>query len=386
MTADEDRFAAHDAAWRDPAAVAALWGGGGAVDPALLDFTTEGPWWDLLEASDATLLVGREYEHLLLALGARAACPRISFLPLPHPTGIAVDAVRGEVHVASTRNPNVVLTLRPASGLQDRGDLEAPGNHGRPLMPASLRFLPGCSYLHDLAMLDGVLHATATGSNAIIALPRDGEPHRVWWPDSIDDAGFGLNQLQLNGIAAGASLDRSFFSASAAAPGATRPGDPAFPVDGRGVIFSGATRAPILHGLTRPHSPRFVDSRLWLANSGYGTVLAAEGGHAEIVARLPGWTRGLCRIGHYVIAGTSRVLPRFSGYAPGLDPAACRCGLHAIEVATGRVAASLTWPAGNQIFAIEALPAALADGLPFRAPRGTTPGAAERTLFYAWRH
>ena len=59
---------------------------------------------------------------------------------------------------------------------------------------------------------------------------------------------------------------------------------------------------------------------------------------------------------------------------------------NAIEVATGRVAASLIWPTGNQIFAIEALPAALADGLPFRIPRGTTPSAAERTLFYAWRH
>ena len=41
MTADEDRFAAHDAAWRDPAAVTALWGEGGAVDPDIAALAQE---------------------------------------------------------------------------------------------------------------------------------------------------------------------------------------------------------------------------------------------------------------------------------------------------------------------------------------------------------
>lgn len=388
MSADEDRFAAQDAAWRDPAAVVAQSPDSGAIDPAIIEATATGPWWDLLEASGATLLISREYEHVVLALGAASGRPRVSLLVLPHPSGIAVDAARGEVHIASTRNPNAIHTLRPAAGLLPRADLETAELHGRPLMPSATRFLPGSTYLHDLAMVDGVLHATAVGSNAIAALPRDGDAHAAWWPASIDGPdgpAFARNHLQLNGIAAGATLGESFFTASAEAPGPTRPGDPDFPVDGRGVVFAGATRAPVLRGLTRPHSPRFVGGRLWVDNSGYGTVVADMGGRADIVARLPGWTRGLCQLGDHAIVGTSRVIPRFRRYAPGLDPASCVCGLHAVEIATGRIAASLTWPAGNQIFAIAALPATLADGLPFQALRGAAPTAAERTLFYAWR-
>lgn len=383
------RFAAQHSEWRDPASVVAQWAEAGALDPALLEAHVSGPWWELLEAAGTTLLVTREYEHLVLALGAAGGLPRSSLLRLPHPSGIAVDRARGEVHIASTRNPNAIYTLRPAAGLLQRRDLEQPHDPGRPLLPVAVRFLPGSTYLHDLAMLDGTLHATATGSNVIIEQPLYGAARAVWWPASIEGpAGpdFSLNHLQLNGIAAGPTLEASFFTASAAAPGGPRPGDPAFPVDGRGVVFSGASRAPALHGLTRPHSPRFIAGQLWVDNSGYGTVCAAYGARAEPVARLPGWTRGLCEMGEYAIVGTSRVIPRFAAYAPGLDPAKCVCGLHAVEIATGRIAASLVWPAGNQIFAIEALPAALADGLPFRAPRGAEPpSAAERTLFYAWR-
>jgi uncharacterized protein (TIGR03032 family) len=389
MSSDEARFAAQHAEWRDPAAVVAQWADAGALDPALLEARVSGPWWELLEAAGTTLLVTREYEHLVLALGAAGGVPRVSLLRLPHPSGIAVDAARGEVHIASTRNPNAIYTLRPAAGLLPRADLEQPHAPGRPLLPVAARFLPGSTYLHDLAMVGGALHATAVGCNAIIEQPRDGEARAVWWPASIETpAGpdFGLNHLQLNGIAAGPTLAESFFTASTAAPGGPRPGDPAFAVDGRGVVFSGARRVPVLDGLTRPHSPRFVGGRLWLDNSGYGTVCAADGARAEPVARLPGWTRGLCEMGGYAIVGTSRVIPRFAAYAPGLDPAECVCGLHAVEIATGRVVASLAWPAGNQIFAIAALPSALADGLPFRAPRGAKPpSAAERTLFYAWR-
>ena len=385
---DEDRFTAQQAEWRDPACVVAQWAEAGAVDPALLETQITGPWWEILAAAGVTLLVSREYEHLLLGLGIVAGEPCVSLLRLPHPSGIAYDPARAEVHVASTRNPNAIYTLRPAAGLQDRGDLEDADASGRPLMPVSARFLPGSNYLHDLAMVDGQLHGTAVGSNSVVEFPRDVEPRPVWWPASIDGPSgpaFGLNHLQLNGIAAGPTLAASRFTASTETIGLHRPGQPDFPVDGRGVVFDGESREPLLRGLTRPHSPRFIGGRLWVNNSGYGTLVQAEANRFEVVARLPGWTRGLCDIGSHVIVGTSRIIPRFSHYAPGLDPAHCVCALHAVETATGRIAASLHWPAGNQIFSVEAVPAALADGLPFRTPRAPRHSAAERTLFYAWR-
>ena len=386
---DQARFDAQQAEWRDPAGVVALWDGDGDGDPALLQAEVTGPWWDILAGAGVTLLVSREYEHLVLGLSVVAGRPLVTQLRLPHPSGIAFDARRGEVHIASTRNPNAVYTLRPAAGLLARADLEDASEPGRRLMPVNARFLPGSTYLHDLAMVGGRLHATGVGSNAILDLSPGAPADPVWWPASIDRAdgpAFDANYLQLNGIAAGAGLADSCFTASTDRIGALRPGHVDFPVDGQGVVFSGRSRSPVVCGLTRPHSPRFIAGRLWVDNSGYGTVVACDDGGFADVARLPGWTRGLCRIGDHAVVGTSRIIPRFRQYAPGLDPDRCVCGLHMVEIATGRIVASLVWPAGNQIFAIEALPAGFADGLPFAAPRqAAQSSAAERTLFYAWR-
>jgi uncharacterized protein (TIGR03032 family) len=387
ISANDRRFAAQHAQWRDPADVVARGAEAVRPDPALLAADITGPWWDLLAEAGVTLLLSREYEHLVLGLSSVAGQPHVSLLPLPHPSGIAFDPVRGEVHIASTRNPNALYTLQPANGLEPRADLEAPADTGRPLMPTGARFLPGSLYLHDLAIVDGALLANAVGSNAVIDLSPGHAAKPVWWPSCIDGAtgpAFELNHLQLNGIAAGPTLRDSYFTASTDRIATPRPGHPDFAVEGRGVVFSGETHEPILRGLTRPHSPRFVGGALWLDNSGYGTLVSCADGRAEIVTRLPGWTRGLCDIGDHVIVGTSRILPRFAHYAPGLDAEQCCCGLHAVEIATGRVTASMVWPSGNQIFAIEAVPTSFADGLPFHATGQSA--AAERTLFYAWRN
>src|SRR5262249_14340443 len=160
------------------------------------------------------------------------------------------------------------------------------------------------------------------GQNAIIRLYDDGRYERVWWPRCIEtEAGpvIGQNHIQLNSIAAGKNLQNSYFSASAERLSARRPGHKNFPVDKRGVIFSGKTREPMARGLTRPHSARLHQGRVWVDNSGYGELGVAESGGFEPIVRLPGWTRGLCFHGQVAFVGTSRVIPRFQHYAPGLD-------------------------------------------------------------------
>ena len=374
--------ARHDAAWRDPVTVAAQWADADAVDPRLLAHRARGDFWDILAERRITLLVTREYEHLLVALHAGRRGPTVSWLPLPHPNGLAVDPARGVVHVASTRNPNQLFELAPVTGLigtRDRARRVA----GRPLLPVRSRFLPGSLYLHDLAMIGGALHATAVGQNAVIRFAPDGAWTRVWWPRSIETRRrprFDRNYLQLNSIAAGPTLARSYFSASAAAPGPRRPGHRNFPVDRRGVILSGRTREVVVRGLTRPHSARLHRGQLWVDDSGYGEVGVCIDGRFRPAAGLPGWTRGLGFHGDLAFVGTSRILPRFHHYAPGLDPARCVCGVHIIDSRRGTLLGSLVWPSGNQIFAVEPVPARFTTGLPLTArARHTT--EATRALF-----
>lgn len=378
--------------WRDPAQVAAQWQDAGNLDPRLLESKTEGPFWKTLAAARITVLLTREYEHLVLALGAPGGRPSVSYLRLPHPSGLAVDRKRGLVHIASTRNPNQVFDLAPVTALQERLDSPKAGASGkgrglgRPLMPLRSRFYPGSCYFHDLALIQGRLHANAVGHNAVVRLPEEGGFERLWWPRSIErKAGplFELNVLQLNSIAAGPDLKGSFFTASAEAPGRRLPGDLGFPTDGKGVIFSGRRGEVVARGLTRPHSARLHRGRLWVDNSGYGEWGYIRGGRLEVVRRLPGWTRGLGFHGNLALVGTSRVIPRFRSYAPGLDVDRSRCGLHLLDAASGISLGSLYWPQGNQIFAIEAVPEDFSDGLPFRA--GNRDADSSKRLFYAYQ-
>jgi uncharacterized protein (TIGR03032 family) len=378
-TADED-----SSAWRDPRQIAAGWAGASAVAPELLRHRARGDWWGALERTGQTLLVGREYEHLLLSLAVVGGRPRTAFMPLPHPSGIAYDAARGVVHVASTRNPNQLLELAPVTGVLRRADRKLEPPPDRPLVPVSARFLAGATYIHDLAVLGGRLHVNAVGENVVARVDPDGL-ERVWWPLCVDRDGEPVsdrNYIQLNSIAAGPDLAGSYFSASADRISARRPGHANFPVDGRGVIFSGATREPIARGLTRPHSARLREDTVWVDNSGYGTVgIAVDGGY-EPVAELPGWTRGLAFADGIAFVASSRVIARFSQYAPGLDVEKAICGVHAIEVGSGEVIGSLIWPAGDQIFALELVPNEFSLGFPLSAPGRSSP--ALRDLFYAF--
>lgn len=385
---DERRDAAwaqQNAEWREPAQVLSCWQGAAEIDPHILAFTVSGSWWEALAAAERTLLVSREYEHLLLALSVTDSGPQVSYMALPHPSGITVNEDRRTIHIASTRNPNQIFDFQPATNAPTQEHVAGSSHAGRPLVPVRSRFLPGRTYVHDLAIIDGVLHANAVGQNAIMRLPDCDAPSMVWWPAVIDHPDgpmLDCNYLQLNSIAAGVSLTASFFSASTDTVSARRPGHRNFAVNRRGVIFSGATREPVVRGLTRPHSARFIRDQLWVDNSGYGEVGIIDGGRYVPVMSLPGWTRGLHQAGPVAFVGTSQVLPRFRHYAPGLELATSVCGLHAVDIQRGTCLGSLTWPMGNQIFAIESVPNDWQTGFLWKAGRQRSGDPARITKFF----
>lgn len=382
-------WAHHHAEWRDPMQITSQWKDAALVDPALLHSQARGDWWEVLAQAHATLLVTREYEHLVMAIGVINDTPTVSYVKLPHPSGIAVDTSRQIIHIASSRNPNQVFDWVPATTTLQRLDVDTAvlELEDHPLVPLRSRYYPGCFFMHDLAIVAGELHANAVGQNVVVRLHDDGRYDRVWWPHCIEtEEGpvFGQNHIQLNSIAAGPDLQQSYFSASADRISARRPGHKNFPVNRRGVIFSGTTREPILWGLTRPHSARLHRGQLWVDNSGYGEFGRIEKGTFTSVARLPGWTRGLGFCGHIAFVGTSRIIPRFQQYAPGLDVNACECGIHAVDIESGVIRGTLIWPHGNQLFAVEPVPAHMTRGFPFRVGSKRTT-RREKILFYTFQ-
>jgi uncharacterized protein (TIGR03032 family) len=388
---DQDKlrlWESQNSEFRNPAEIVSYWQDACRIDPLLLKFETAGQWWSALHDSGITLLVSREYEHLLLGMYVHDSYgPTVSMMRMPHPSGIAVNRSQRVVHVASTRNPNQIFDLMPLDGSLPRLDLEEVSLHDRPLLPVRTSFYPGCLYTHDLAMIGDRLHANSVGQNSIVKLSGSGAYERVWWPKCIEtDNGpvFEQNHLQLNSIAAGPTLETSFFSASTDEISSVRPGDPSFPVDGRGVIFSGATREPIARGLTRPPSARLHNQKIWVENSGYGQIGYIDGEKFQSVAKLPGWTRGLCFFNEIMFVGTSRILSRFQQYAPGVNIDLSCCGIHALDIKSGLSLGSIIWPHGSQIFGIEAVPCDFTTGFAFPAD-GRSLEHIGHDLFYTFQ-
>ena len=381
----------HPHAWRDPLEISSQIQNMASIDPKLFECEIHGQWWNVIAELGITLFVTREYEHLILAFSLVGSTPRVSFYPLPHPSGMAVHPKKNTLFIAGSRNPNQIFSFQPVAGFLDRLDVK-PGVLDscislNLLIPVRSQFFPGCTYLHDLAIIGDELHANAVGHNAIIQISDDGRYQRVWWPNCIEKEGqinFGQNYLQLNSIAAGEDIGSSYFSASTDQISSRRPGHKNFKVDRQGVIFSGMTREPIVKGLTRPHSARIHNGRIWVDNSGYGELVFVERHDWQPFIKLPGWTRGLYMNGSYAFVGTSRVLPRFRQYAPGIDMDSSVCGIYIVDLSTAHVIGSIIWPFGNQIFSFEAMDAKVTLGFPSKVGSRRSI-ESERNLYYSYK-
>jgi uncharacterized protein (TIGR03032 family) len=99
-------------------------------------------------------------------------------------------------------------------------------------------------------------------------------------------------------------------------------------------------------GLSMPHSPRVYRGRVWLLNSGAGTLGRVDpaGGAFEPLTFCPGYLRGLAFCGDYAVVGLSR--PRHDKTFGGLAlegelarrGAEAWCGLQVIDLRSGDVA------------------------------------------------
>jgi uncharacterized protein (TIGR03032 family) len=110
-----------------------------------------------------------------------------------------------------------------------------------------------------------------------------------------------------------------------------------------------------------PHSPRWYGERLWLLESGEGSLVRVdlEAGTWQTVCQLPGFTRGMDFYGPLAFIGLSqvRVSATFSGI-PLVERLAERtCGIWVVNIQSGETLGFLRFEAGVQeIFAVQVLP------------------------------
>ncbi|NJN63393.1 MAG: TIGR03032 family protein [Coleofasciculaceae cyanobacterium RL_1_1] len=127
-----------------------------------------------------------------------------------------------------------------------------------------------------------------------------------------------------------------------------------------GMVMDISNNERIADRLSMPHSPRWYRDRLWVLESGRGSLSTVDlhTGKLTDIACLPGFTRGLDFYGNFAFIGLSQV--RESAIFSGIEIAKQAerfCGVWVVDIVTGQVVALLRFEAVVQeVFAVVVLP------------------------------
>jgi uncharacterized protein (TIGR03032 family) len=119
----------------------------------------------------------------------------------------------------------------------------------------------------------------------------------------------------------------------------------------------------VARGFAMPHSPRVHGGRVWMLHSGAGRLVLVDParGRAETVTELPGYTRGLALYDRYAFVGLSKIreTSTFGGMPIAERRPELKCGVGAVDLTTGRLAAHLEFVTGvEEIFDVQVVPGA----------------------------
>jgi uncharacterized protein (TIGR03032 family) len=231
-------------------------------------------------------------------------------------------------------------------------------------------FLPRASYytgqmaIHDMAWgRDGRLYAVNTVCSCLAAIEDRHNFTPVWKPPFIARLA-PFDHCHLNGLAMVEGRPR-FMTALGTTD--TPQGWRQNKLRG-GVLLEIESGEILLEGLAMPHSPRWLDARLYLLNSAACELLAVdpERRTSEVVARLPGFARGLAAAGDYLFIGLSELRHdhRVFGDLPIATAEKLYCGLICIHLPTGRIAGELRYlRTCKEIYDVQVLPGLLRPGI-----------------------
>jgi uncharacterized protein (TIGR03032 family) len=302
----------------------------------------------LLDELGISLLVSTYQAGKLIAVRVLEGRLNTHFRSFIMPMGLAVHQGRLAL---GTRLQVWELCNQPEVGRK----LEPAGRHDACFIPRACH-VTGDIRIHDLAWAGDELWLVNTRFSCLCTLDRAYSFVPRWRPPFVSGLA-SQDRCHLNGLAV--VEDRPRF-VTALGQADTVEGWRADKAHG-GCLIDVATGASILSGLSMPHSPRWHGDRLWLLESGVGSlaVLDAQTGRLQTVAELPGFTRGLDFYGPYAFVGLSQVRETavFSGIPITEKLAERTCGVWIVDTRNGRTVGFLRFEAGVQeIFAVQVLP------------------------------
>ena len=300
--------------------------------PIPFQVTTTGEFDAILGALRKTLAIASYNSGFLLLTSATPGGLVMLSRAFDKPMSIAscgaglVVATRTDlIHFAASRS------LAP-------GMPRSPNTYDVVWLPRSVAFT-GEIDVHDIDATGPAPLGVATRFSCLARFDNSASFVPVWRPPFISDT-TPQDRCHLNGLAvddAGTPRFVTMLGASDTADG-WRQGR----VDG-GVLMSVPDGRVVLDGLCMPHSPRLVGEDLLFLNSGAGEVvrMANAPGEPQVLARLPGYTRGLVAHGDLLFVGLSRLRDRHGAGHQELPVeragAPLSCGVAVLDRQSGRV-------------------------------------------------
>jgi uncharacterized protein (TIGR03032 family) len=250
------------------------------------------------------------------------------FRNFPRPMGLAVApgrmAIGTRAEVLDYRNfPAVAPKVEPR------------GKHDACFLPRNKHFT-GDIRIHEIDFAEGELWLVATNFSCLATLDAEHSFIPRWKPPFIS-ALTSEDRCHLNGLCVIDDEPRYVTALGQTdTPGGWRENKAS-----GGILMDVETGEVALSGLSMPHSPRWFDGRLWVLESGNGTLSVADldAGTVETVSELPGFTRGLLFAGGLAFVGLSQVRETATfGGLPLMKRLDERlCGVWAVNPQSGKI-------------------------------------------------
>jgi uncharacterized protein (TIGR03032 family) len=296
----------------------------------------------------ASLLVSTYQAGRLLSVGVTRQALSVTLHTFERAMGVAVAPDR----IAVGAGPQIwFLQTMPQLARQ----LAPPGTFDSCFVTRSSH-VTGEIHSHDLALAGSQLWLVNTLFSCVCTLHPNLSFLPQWKPPFIS-AVTAEDRCHLNGLCIADGWPRY---ATALGATDTPEGWRAGKANG-GVLIDIPQNAIIASGFSMPHSPRVHQGRVWLLESGTGRLVTVDPrtGASETIAELPGYTRGLTFAGAYAFVGLCKIreTATFGDVPIAARRDKLKCGVAAVELSSGRVAALLEFTAGvHEIFAVEVLP------------------------------
>ena len=307
----------------------------------------------LLDTIGCTLAVSVYMPSSLVLVSAADGQAFITPTALDRPMGLApYQQADGSWTLAVAQYDSVVL-FGDAPLLAATTPGHPPGSLAHLFMPRA-QFFTGDIDAHEMVFAGEELIAANTRFSCLARIDAANSFTPLWSPPCVSQL-MPDDRCHLNGIALtdGKISHVSAFGCFDTARGWDRL------KQGSGVVLSVPDGRPVLEGLCIPHSPRVIDGVLHVLESGTGRVLRQDaGGKAEVLAELPGFTRGFDRFGDILFVGLSRCRDRPSAQIPIHESGKeLICGVAALERRSGRLLGWLRFDDSYQeVFDVKVLP------------------------------